>query len=41
MDYRLNDKVYNEVDLSFLSIDELNDLTYEIQTEIKNLAKQR
>lgn len=41
MDYRLNEKVYNEVDLSFLSIDELNDLTYEIQTEIKNLAKQK
>lgn len=41
MDYRLNDKVYNEVDLSFLSIDELNNLTYEIQTEIKNLAKQK
>lgn len=41
MDYILNDKVYNEVDLSFLSIDELNDLTYEIQTEIKNLAKQK
>lgn len=41
MDYILNDKVYNEVDLSFLSIDELNDLTYEIQTEIKKLAKQK
>lgn len=41
MNYRVNDKVYDEVDLSSLSIDELNDLTYEIQTEIKNLAKQK
>lgn len=41
MDYRLNDKVYSEVDLSFLTLDELNQLSSEIVQEINNLAKQK